>query len=66
MKRMRWNSVWNVEIRRRARIDETFPEKIDKRVLRWFWQLERTVEGHWPRKVKAATVEGHQGAPRFG
>ena len=64
----RWDRARNDEIRRRARIDETLAEKADRRVLRWSAQLERMDEGSWPKKVKAATMEVHQGRrrPRFG
>ena len=42
-------------------------EKVDRRVLRWFGHVERMDEGRWPRKVKAANVEGRheRGRPRF-
>ena len=41
----RLDRVWNDEIRRRARIEETLSEKVDKRVLRWFEHVERIDEG---------------------
>ena len=64
----RWDRVRNEEIRRRAGIDETLAEKVDRRELRWFGHVGRMNEGRWSRKVKAATVEGQQGRgrPRFG
>ena len=63
----RWDRIRNEEIRRRAGIEETHAEKVDRRVLRWFGHVERMDEGRWPRKVKAAKVEGRQGrgTPRF-
>ena len=65
---MRWERIRNEEIRRRAGIEETFAEKVDRRVLRWFGHVERMDEGRWPRKVKAAKVEDRlgRGRPRFG
>ena len=60
-----WVSIWdrirNKGIRRRAGIDDTLAEKVDKRELRWFRHVERINEGRRPRKVKAAKVEGRQG-----
>ena len=55
-------------LRREAAIEETLAEKVDRRVLRWFGRMERLDERQWPRKVKAAKVEGRQGRgrPRFG
>ena len=37
-------------------------------MLRWFGHVERVDEGRWPRKVKAAKLEGRLGIgkPRFG
>ena len=57
----RRDMVRDEEIQRRAGIEETPVEKVDRRVLRWFGHVERMDEGRWPRKVKAATVEDHQG-----
>ena len=64
----RWDRIWNEEIRRRAGIKETHAEEVDRRVLRWFGHVDRMDEGCWPRKVRAARVEGRQGRrrPRFG
>ena len=64
----RWDRIRNVDIPKRAGIEETFAEKVDRRVLRWFGHVERMDEGRWPRKVKAAKVEGRQGRgrSRFG
>ena len=64
----RWDRVRNEEIRRRAGIQETLTEKVDRRVLRWFGHVERLDEGHWPRKFRAAKVEGQHGRAitRFG
>ena len=39
-----WDRVRNDEIRRRAGIEETLAEKVDRRVLRWFGHVE-TMEG---------------------
>ena len=36
---------WYNEIRRRAGIEETRAEKVDRRVLRWFGHVERMDEG---------------------
>ena len=49
-------------------VEETLAEKVDRRVLRWFRHVERMDEGRWPRKLKAAKVEGRlgRGKPRFG
>ena len=41
----RWDKIRNEEIRRRAGIKETFTEKVDKTVLRWFGQVERVDKG---------------------
>ena len=54
----RWDRIWNEEIRRKVGIEETLAEKVDRRVLRWLGHVERMDEGRWPRKVKAAKVEG--------
>ena len=64
----RWDWIKNQEIRCMAGIEETLAEKVDRRVLRWFGHVERMGEGRWPRKVKAAKVEGRlgRGRPRFG
>ena len=64
----RWDRIRNEEIRRRAGIGETLAEKVDRRVLRWSGHVEGMDGGRWPRKVKAAKVEGRQGRgrPRFG
>ena len=48
----------------RAVIEETLPEKVDRRVLRWFGHVERTDEERWPRKVREAEVKGRQGRGR--
>ena len=50
--------IRNEEIRSRAGIEETLVEKVDRRVLRWFGHAERMDERRWPRKVKAAKMEG--------
>ena len=50
----KWDRIRNEEIRRRAVIEETRAEKVDRRVLRWFGHVERMDEGRWLRKVKAA------------
>ena len=39
-------------------MEEILAEKIDRRVLRWFGLVESIDEERWPRKVKAAKVEG--------
>ena len=54
-------------IRRKAGIEETLAERVDRRVLRWLGHVESMDEGLWPRKVKAAKVGGEQGRgrPRF-
>ena len=41
---------------------------MNRRLFWWFGHVERLDEGRWPRKVKAAKVEGQQGRgrPRFG
>ena len=65
----RWDRIRKEEIRRRAGIEETLAEnKVDRRVLRWFGYVERMDEGRWPRKIKAAKVEGRlgRGRSRFG
>ena len=64
----RWDRIRNEEIRRRAGIEETLAEKVDRRVLRWFGHVEKMDEGRWPRKVKAVKVEGllGRGRPRYG
>ena len=64
----RGDRIRNEEIRKRAGIEESLAEKVDRRVLRWFGHVERMDEGLWPRKVKAAKVEGRlgRGRPRFG
>ena len=61
---MRWNRNWTDEIWMRAGIEESLPEKVDIRVLRWLGHVERMNEGRWPKKVKSATLEGHQGRGR--
>ena len=43
----RWDRIRNEEIRRRAGIEETLVEKVDRRVLRWFGHVERMDEGCW-------------------
>ena len=67
MRVTRWDRIRNEEIRRRAGIEETLAEKVDRRVLQWFGHVESMDEGRWPRKVKAAIVEGRlgRGRPRF-
>ena len=57
----RWDRIRNEEIQRKAGMEETVAEKVDRRVLRWFGHVERMDEGRWPRKVKADKVEGRQG-----
>ena len=52
----RWNRIKNDEIRKKAGIEETLAEKVDRRLLRWFRHVERMDEGLWTRKVKAAKV----------
>ena len=42
----RWDRIRNEEIRRRAGIEETLSEKVDRRV---FGQLESVDEGHWKK-----------------
>ena len=63
----RWDMIRNEEIQRRAGIEKTLAEKVDRRVLQWFGHVERMDEERWPRKVKAAQVEGRlgRGRPRF-
>ena len=56
----RWDRIRNEENRRRAGIEKTLAEKVDRRVLRWFGLVERMDEGRWPRKVKAPKVEDRQ------
>ena len=46
----RWDRVRNDEIRRRAVIEETLAEKVDRRMLRWFGQVESMNERCWPKK----------------
>ena len=41
----RFDRVRNEEIRRRAGIEETFLEKVDRRMLRWFGHMGRMDEG---------------------
>ena len=60
----RCDRVTNDEILKRAGIEETLAEKVDRRVFRWFGHVERMDEGRWMRKVKAAIVDGHQGRER--
>ena len=36
----KWDRVMNEEIRRRAGIEETQSEKVDRKVLRWFGHVE--------------------------
>ena len=60
----RWDRDWDDEIRMRTGIEEILGEKVDRRVLRWFEHVERMDEGRWPRKVKAAKVEGQKGRGR--
>ena len=62
----RWYRIRNEEIRRRAGIEETLAEKVDRTVLRWFGHVERMDEGRCPRKVKAAKVEGRLGEEGLG
>ena len=57
----RWDKVRNERIRRRAWIEETVPEKADRRALRWFGYVEKMDDCRLQRNVKAATVECHQG-----
>ena len=66
MRVTRWDR--NEEIRRKAKIEETFTEKVDRSVLRCFGHVGRTDRGHRPRNVEAAKVEGQQriGRPSFG
>ena len=56
-----WDKVRNDEIRRRAWIEETVPEKVARRALRWFGHVEKMDESRWQRNIKAALVECHQG-----
>ena len=49
--------IRNEEIRRKAGIEETLAEKVDRRVLRWFGHVERRDEWCWPRKVKTVWVD---------
>ena len=37
----RWDRIKNEEILRRAGIEETLAEKVDRRVLQWFEHVER-------------------------
>ena len=41
----KWDRIRNEEIRRRVGIEETLAEKVDKRLSRWFGQVERMDEG---------------------
>mgnify|MGYP006897347143 CR=1 FL=1 len=41
----RWNRIRNDEIRRKAGIEETLAEKVNRRVLRWFGLVKRMDEG---------------------
>ena len=63
----RWDRIRDEEIQSTAEIEATLAEKVDRRVLQWFGHVERIDAGRWPRKVKAASVEGQQerGRPRF-
>ena len=54
----RWDRIRNEEIRRSAGIEQNLADNVDRSVLRWFGHVERMDEVHWPRKVKAAKVEG--------
>ena len=65
---MRGDTIRNEEIRRRAGIGEILAGDVNRRVSRWFGQVEMIDEGSLPRKVKADKVEGRQGRgrPRFG
>ena len=49
-------------------IEETFAEKVEKRLLQCLGHVARMDEGRLPRKVKAPTMESHQtrGRPGFG
>ena len=64
----RWGRIRNEDLRRRAEIEETLTKNVDIRVVRWFGHVERMVEWHWPRKVKAVKVKGQKGKcwPTFG
>ena len=61
---MRWDRVRNDKTQRRAGIEETVAEKVDRIVLLWFGHVERMDERLWPRKIKADKVEGQQGRRR--
>ena len=47
-------------------IEETLAEKVHRRVLRWFWHVDRMDEGRWQRQVKAVTVEEHKAEEGLG
>ena len=61
---MQFNITSPYYVYRIRKEEETLAEKVDRRVLRWFGHVERTDEGRWPRKVRAAEVEGRQGRGR--
>ena len=65
---MSQDGVRNAEIRTSAGIEETHAEKWNRKMLRWFGHVESLDQRYWQRKVRVATVEGHQGIgrPKFG
>ena len=56
----KWDRIRNEAIRSRSGIEETLAEKVDRRVLRRFGNMERMDEGSLSRKVKAVTVGGNR------
>ena len=52
--------VRNKEVHRRARIEWQLASRADKRVLRWFWHMEKMDENRMARRVLKVEVSGGQ------
>ena len=46
--------VWTEEVRRRVEIEEELASRVDQRVLRWFWHVERMDKHHIAGRVLMA------------
>ena len=54
----RMDRVRNEEVRRRAGIERELASRADRRVLRWFWHVERMDDYRMARRVLMAEVSG--------
>ena len=64
----RMDRVGNEDVRRRTGIERELASRADRRVLRWFWYVERMDECRMARRVLLAEVIGGRvrGRPRLG